>query len=102
MILSFRCKDTKKLWQGYRFPKWATIERTAYRKLAQLELAMRLEDMAAPPTNDLKPERLKRQEYWSVRIDDHYRLRFKWIDVGAEDVEIVGESSGTQRYRKDA
>lgn len=92
MILSFRCKDTEKLAQGHHIRRWAAIERKAYRKLVQLELAMDLNDMKAPPENRLEPLPGRGKDRWKVRIGKRHSLRFRWTYGGAEDVEIVEEN----------
>ena len=58
------------------------------RKLKQLDLAARLEDMRAPPANRLEALKRDRAGQWSVRINDQFRICFRWND-GAEDVEMV-------------
>lgn len=92
MILSFRCKDTEKLFAGYRIRKWVAIEREACRKLVQLELAMRLKDMDVPPQNRLTRLSDHPDGPWKVMIKNSHYLRFRWVNAGAEDVEIVEES----------
>lgn len=92
MILSFRCKDTEKLMQGHHIRRWAAIERKAYRKLIQLELAMVLNDMKVPPENHLEPVAGDVKDRWKVRIDERHSLHFRWMYGGAEDVEIVEEN----------
>jgi proteic killer suppression protein len=72
-----------------RVARFVNLERTALRKLKQLDLARRIEDLRAPPANRL--ERLKgdRAGQWSLRINDQFRVCFRWTDNDAEDVEIV-------------
>ena len=59
------------------------------RKLRQLDLAQRIEDMRAPPGNRLEPLRGERAGQWSVRVNDQFRICFRWTGADAEDVEIV-------------
>lgn len=87
-IKSFRCKDTEVLFRRMRVPKFTHIERPALRKLIQLDLALHIEDMRAPPGNRLEPLKGDRAGQWSVRVNDQFRLCFRWTD-GAEDVELV-------------
>ena len=89
MIRTFRCADTESLFRLVRVPRFVKIERPALRKLVQLALATRIEDMRAPPGNRLEPLQGSRAGTWSVRINDQYRLCFRWTTAGAEDVEIV-------------
>jgi proteic killer suppression protein len=83
MIRSFRCADTETLAQGWEVP------RVARRKLRQLEIAQRLEDLRVPPGNRLELLRGDRAGQHSIRINDQFRLCFRWSDSGPEDVEIV-------------
>ena len=89
MILSFKDKQTGALANGRRVQRFASFERIALRKLRQLEIAGRLEDLRVPLGNNL--ERLKgdRAGQMSIRINDKWRVCFKWTAAGPEDVEIV-------------
>ena len=87
-IKSFRCADTESLFNLGRVRRFVNIERPALRKLKQLDLARRIEDMRAPPGNHLEALRGDRAGQWSVRVNDQFRICFRWND-GAEDVEIV-------------
>lgn len=90
MIKSFRDSDTETLFHGRRVRRWINIERAALRKLEQLDLAARIEDMRAPPGNRLEKLHGDRQTQWSVRINDQWRLCFRFERGDAFDVEIVG------------
>ena len=61
----------------------------ARRKLLQLEIAGRLSDLRVPPGNRLEALKRDREGQHSIRINDQFRLCFRWTDTGAEDVEIV-------------
>lgn len=87
-IKSFKCVDTESLFNLGRVRRFTNIERPALRKLKQLDLARRHEDMRAPPGNRLEALRGDRAGQWSVRVNDQFRICFRWKD-GAEDVEIV-------------
>jgi len=87
-IKSFKCADTEMLFNLGRVRRFVNVERSALRKLKQLDLARRLEDMRAPPGNRLEALKGDRAGQWSVRVNDQFRVCFRWND-GAEDVEIV-------------
>ena len=87
-IKSFKCADSEILFNLGRLRRFVNIERPALRKLKQLDLARRIEDMRAPPGNHLEALRGDRAGQWSVRVNDQFRICFRWND-GAEDVEIV-------------
>jgi len=61
----------------------------ALRKLQQLDIARKLDDLRVPPGNRLEPLKGNRRGQYSIRINDKYRLCFVWADNGAEEVEIV-------------
>ena len=89
MIISFKCKDTEKLAEGTRIPRFVNIERLALRKLRQLKVSERLEDLKVPPGNRLELLKGDREGQFSIRINDQFRICFRWTTIGAEDVEIV-------------
>jgi len=89
MIKSFRDSDTETLFQGRPVRRWTAIERAALRKLEQLDLATRIDDMRAPPGNRLERLRGDREGQWSVRINDQWRVCFRFEHGYAFDVEIV-------------
>ena len=89
MIKSFKCADTKALAGGDRVRRFANIADVARRKLRQLEIAGRLEDLRVPPGNRLEKLRGERVGQYSIRINDQWRVCFRWTQAGAEDVEIV-------------
>lgn len=89
MIVSFRCGDTAALAGGRRVKRFERIEAVARRKLRQLEIAGRLEDLRIPPGNRLEALKGDRAGQHSIRVNDRFRLCFRWTSAGAEDVEIV-------------
>ena len=89
MIKSFKDADTETLFRLGRVRRFVNIERPALRKLKQLDLARRIEDMRAPPANRLEKLSGDRAGQWSVRINDQFRVCFRWTAGGAEDVEFV-------------
>ena len=89
MIISFKSKHTEQLAQGRYVRPFSSITRIARRKLRQLEIAGRLEDLRVPPGNHLEILRGDRVGQHSIRINDQWRVCFCWTDIGAVDVEIV-------------
>jgi len=89
MIISFKCRDTEKLANGRRVKRFVNFERVALRKLRQLQLANQLEDLKVPPGNRLEALSGDRRGQHSIRINQQFRLCFRWTKAGAEDVEIV-------------
>ena len=89
MIRSFRCPDTERLAQGWAVPRFQSFERVARRKLRQLEIAGCLDDLRVPPGNRLEALKGKRQGWHSIRINDQWRLCFRWQGEDAHEVEIV-------------
>ena len=89
MIVSFRDSDTETLACGRRVRRFASFERVARRKLRQLEIAGRLDDLRVPPGNRLEALKGDRKGQHSIRINDQYRVCFRWTDAGPADVEIV-------------
>lgn len=90
MIVSFKCKETERIWQGRpsrKFP--GDIQDRALRKLRLLDATRTVEDLRKPPGN--RPEALKgnRAGQMSIRINDQWRICFVWADGDATDVEIV-------------
>ena len=89
MIKSFRCAETERLYRRQPVRRFQAIERIARRKLRQLESAMELRDLVAPPGNRLEALRGNRKGEHSIRINDQWRLCFIWRDGNAHYVEIV-------------
>lgn len=89
MIKSFRCADTEALFNLNRVPRFVNIESAARRRLEQLNQAGRLEDLRIPPGNRMEALKGDRSGQHSIRINDQFRVCFRWNETGAEDVEIV-------------
>lgn len=90
-IRTFKCADTEAMFQLRRVARFANIERPALRKLMQLDLARRVEDLCAPPANRLEQLKGDRAGQWSLRVNDQFRICFRWTGSDAEDVEIVDD-----------
>jgi toxin HigB-1 len=89
MILSFKDAETQALASGRFVRRFANIQSVARRKLRQIEIADVLSDLRIPPGNRLEALKADRAGQHSIRINDKYRVCFRWTDSGAEDVEIV-------------
>ena len=90
MIETFASDETEKIFRGQvskKFPK--DIQRTARRKLIYLDDAEDLQDLLAPPGNRLEKLKGDRAGQHSIRINDQWRICFKWSSNKAKDVEIV-------------
>lgn len=89
MIVSYRDSDTETLANGRRVQRWANIESVARRKLRQLQIAGSLQDLRVPPGNRLELLKGDRAGHYSIRVNDQYRVCFRWTAMGPADVEIV-------------
>jgi len=88
MILSFKNRETEALYECGKSRIYGTISRTAIRKLIQLDEAIELSDLAAPPGNRLEALTGNRRGQHSIRINDQWRLCFRWSGTDANEVEI--------------
>lgn len=90
MILSFRCKETQRIWAGKRSRKFPQeIQDRCLRKLRQLDASLTLEDLKNPPGNKLENLKGDREGEMSIRINQQWRLCFVWTPKGAFDVELA-------------
>lgn len=89
MIRSFRCKDTQALFETGRSRRFGALLGVATRKLTLLDAASTLEFLRSPPGNRLEALSGDRDGQRSIRINDQFRICFRWTDEGPEDVEIV-------------
>ncbi len=89
MIYSFHCADTQRLFETGKTKRWQAIIRVAERKLAQLDAATTIDFLRVPPGNRLEALSGNRAGQYSIRINDQWRICFRWTEQGAEDVEIV-------------
>lgn len=90
MIRTFRDKETERLFRREPVKKLPRpVERVALRKLLLLDAAESLDDLRAPPGNRLEKLRSDRKGQSSIRINDQWRVCFRWEDSDAYDVEIT-------------
>ncbi len=90
MIRSFRCRETERIWQGERSRKFpGDMQDRALRKLRQLDAALTMDDLRNPPGNRLEALKGNRKGQWSIRVNDQWRICFRWADGDANDVELV-------------
>lgn len=88
-IQSFKCDETRRLFERLRVKRFVNFEAPARRKLSYLDAARDLADLRAPPGNRLEALRGDRAGQHSIRINDQWRLCFVWSADGPRDVEIV-------------
>ena len=89
MIVSFANEETKRIFDGHRSRSYATVQAVAERKLRMLNQARGLMDLREPPGNRLEALKGSRAGRFSIRINDQYRVCFRWEDDNAYEVEIV-------------
>ena len=90
MIRSFRDRETEKIFRRERVKRFSpAVQRVAQRKLAMLDAAESLQDLRVPPGNRLERLSGDRQGQHSVRINNQWRVCFRWKDGDAQGVEIV-------------
>ncbi|HEV7488027.1 MAG TPA: type II toxin-antitoxin system RelE/ParE family toxin [Thermoanaerobaculia bacterium] len=89
MIVSFKSAETEALARGQRVKRFQRIESVARRKIRQLQIANRLQDLGVPPGNHLELLKGDRAGQHSIRVNDQFRICFRWTAAGAENVEIT-------------
>ena len=89
MIVSYACKDTADLYITMKSRRWRSIERVALRKLVYLNGVVALEGLRSPPGNRLEALVGDRAGQYSIRVNDQWRICFRWDAGNAHDVEIV-------------
>jgi proteic killer suppression protein len=89
MIRSFACAETEALFNSQAVRRFKNIERVARRKLLQLQAATVIRDLRIPPGNQLETLKGDRKGQHSIRINDQWRVCFKWKPDGPHDVEIA-------------
>lgn len=90
MIISFDDKDTKKIWEGLKVKGFSTdIQVTARRKLRMLNNSQDLNDLLIPPSNRLEKLKGNLKDFYSIRINNQWRIIFKWSNGNADKVKII-------------
>lgn len=89
MIRRFADKDSQRLFEGKRVKRFRMIERQAQKRLRYLHNATSIQDLAALRSNRFEILKGDRKGLCSIRINDQWRICFRWTEEGAEDVEIV-------------
>ena len=90
MIKSFACKETQKIFNREFSKKLPSdIQVIAFRKLRMLNRSYTLDDLRVPPSNHLEKLRGDKEGFYSIRINDQWRICFKWENGNAFEVEIV-------------
>jgi toxin HigB-1 len=90
MIESFKCKEAQKIFYRKFSRKLPfDIQKVAFRKLRMLHRSITIQDLRIPPANRLEALSGKRRGQYSIRINDQWRICFRWQDGNANDVEIV-------------
>jgi toxin HigB-1 len=90
VLRSFRDKDTEAVWRRRRPRRFdLVLQRVAWRKLAMLDAAETLADLRIPPGNRLEKPAGDRAGQHSIRVNQQWRVCFRWTDAGPEDVEIT-------------
>ena len=89
MIKSFRSADTQAFFETGKSKRFGVIIKVAARKLTQLDAAATLEFLKSPPGNHLDALKGDRKGQHSIRINDQWRICFRWTTAGPEDVEIT-------------
>jgi proteic killer suppression protein len=87
---SFKDEDTRRVWQRFAVRRFGVeVQKVAWRKLAYLNAAERLSDLKVPPGNRLEKLKGDRAGQYSIRVNDQYRICFRWERAGPLDVELV-------------
>lgn len=89
MIQSFADADTEQLFREERNRRFHAVARVALRKLIQMNRAGQLTDLAVPPGNRLEALKVALAGLHSIRVNDQWRIVFRWTDSGPADVRIV-------------
>ncbi len=90
MIISFGTKETEKIWNGERVKKIPNeIQEIGRRKLRMLNNSQNIIDLQIPPSNRMEKLKGLLKDFYSIRINDQWRIIFKWDNGNASEVEIL-------------
>ena len=90
MIVSFGDKTTQKIWEGEWVKGFATdIQETTRRKLRMLNNSVDIKDLMIPPSNRLEKLKGNRKDFYSIRVNDQWRLIFRWDNGSAFNVQLI-------------
>ncbi len=90
MILSFGTKETEKIWRGERVKRLPNeIQEIGRRKLRMINNSQTIADLTVPPSNKLEKLKGKLKDFYSIRINDQWRIIFKWDNGNTTEVEII-------------
>ena len=89
MIVSFKNRQTQQIWDGKMLRLDHAVQRKAQLKLRYIHLAHEVNDLRTPPGNRLEKLSGDRSGQYSIRVNQQYRICFRWTPTGAEDVEFV-------------
>jgi toxin HigB-1 len=90
MLTSFGNKNTQKIWEGERVKGLPIeVQEIARRKLRMLNNSQNLTDLMIPPSNRLEKLKGTLKNYYSIRVNDQWRIIFKWNNVNADEVELI-------------
>ncbi len=90
MLTSFGNKNTQKIWEGERVKGLPTeLQEIARRKLRMLNNSQNLTDLMIPPSNRLEKLKGTLKNFYSIRVNDQWRIIFKWNNVNADEVELI-------------
>ena len=90
MIVSFGDKTTQKIWEGEWVKGFSTdLQETARRKLRMLNNSIDIKDLMIPPSNRLEKIKGNLKDFYSIRVNDQWRIFFRWVNGNAFDVELI-------------
>ena len=90
MIISFTSKETEKIWEGERIKKIPLeIQKAGRRKLRMLNNSQDINDLKVPPSNRLEKLEGKLKDFYSIRINNQWRIIFQWDNGQAKEVKII-------------